>query len=50
MSKIYIPSAGPDSWQQFLADPQKRRRTGYSAKSLAYSWEEAGDGETGVDR
>ena len=42
MSKIYIPSAGPDSWQQFLADPEKQWRTGYSAKSLAYSWEEAG--------
>lgn len=42
MNKIYIPSAGPDSWQQFLADPQKQWRTGYSAKSLAYSWEEAG--------
>ena len=41
MSKIYIPSAGPDSWQQFLADPEKQWRTGYSAKSLAYSWEEA---------
>ena len=41
MSKIYIPSAGPDSWQQFLADPQKQWRTGYSAKSLAHSWEDA---------
>ena len=42
MTRIYIPSAGPDSWQQFLADPKKQWRTGYSAKSLAYSWEEAG--------
>jgi len=41
MTKIYIPSTGPGSWQQFLADPQKQWRTGYSAKSLAYSWEEA---------
>ena len=41
MSKTYIPSAGPDSWQQFLAEPEKQWRTGYSAKSLAYSWEEA---------
>ena len=41
MSKIYIPSAGPVSWQKFLADPEKQWRTGYSAKSLAYSWEEA---------
>jgi hypothetical protein len=42
MTKIYIPSAGPDSWQQFLAEPEKQWRTGYSARSLAYSWEEAG--------
>ena len=42
MTKIYIPSAGPDSWQQFLAEPEKQWRTGYSARSLAYSWEAAG--------
>ena len=41
MTKIYVPSAGPDSWQQFLADPEKQWKTGYSAKTLAYSWEEA---------
>jgi hypothetical protein len=41
MTKIYIPSAGPDSWQQFLAEPGKQWRTGYSARSLAHSWEEA---------
>jgi hypothetical protein len=41
MTKIYIPSGGPDSWQQFLAEPEKQWRTGYSARSLAYSWEEA---------
>ncbi len=41
MTRIYIPSAGPGSWQQFLAEPVKQWRTGYSAKSLAYSWEEA---------
>ena len=41
MTRIYIPSAGPDSWQQFLAEPEKQWKTGYSAKSLAYAWEEA---------
>lgn len=41
MTKIYVPSSGPGSWQQFLAEPEKQWRTGYSAKSLAYSWEEA---------
>ena len=41
MTKIYVPSSGPSSWQQFLAEPEKQWRTGYSAKSMAYSWEEA---------
>lgn len=41
MNNVYIPSQGPDDWQQFLAEPAKQWRTGYSAKSLAYSWEEA---------
>jgi hypothetical protein len=41
VTRIYIPSSGPDDWQQFLAEPKKQWRTGYSAKSLAYSWEEA---------
>jgi len=41
MTRIYIPSSGPDDWRQFLAEPQNQWQTGYSAKSLAYSWEEA---------
>ena len=41
MSKIYIPSAGAGSWQQFLAEPDKQWRTGFSAKTLAHCWEDA---------
>ncbi|HET6930616.1 MAG TPA: hypothetical protein VFI45_09875 [Candidatus Acidoferrum sp.] len=41
MSKIYIPSKGPDDWQKFLAQPCKQWRTGYSAKTLAHCWERA---------
>ena len=41
MSKFYIPSKGPDSWKDFLAEPEKQWKSGYSAKSLAYCWEEA---------
>lgn len=41
MSRIYVPSSGPDSWRAFLADPEKQWRTGYSAKTLAYAWEAA---------
>jgi len=38
---IYTPSAGVESWRAFLADPAKQWKTGYSAKSLAYCWEQA---------
>ena len=41
MSKILIPSSGPDDWQQFLADPQKQWKRGYSAMAAALSWEAA---------
>lgn len=41
MTRILILSDGPESWQKFLAEPEKHWKTGYSAKSLAYSWEEA---------
>ncbi len=41
MPKIYIPTAGPDDWQRFLAEPTKQWRTGFSAKTLAHCWEAA---------
>lgn len=41
MSAIYIPSAGPDSWRQFLAQPERQWVSGYSARTLAHSWEAA---------
>lgn len=40
MSKIYIPTSNAEQWSQFLADP-KHWRQGYSARTLAYSWQEA---------
>ena len=40
-TKFHIPSKGPDSWKDFLAEPDKHWKTGYSARSLAYCWEEA---------
>ena len=36
---LYIETKGPESWKEFLAEPKKQWKTGYSAKSLAYSWE-----------
>ena len=41
MSKFYIPSKGPESWKELLAEPDKHWKKGYSARSLAYCWEEA---------
>ena len=41
MSKIYIPTSNAEQWSQFLADPAKHWRRGYSARTLAYSWQEA---------
>lgn len=39
MSKILIPSSGPDDWKQFLAQPDLHWATGYSARTLAHAWE-----------
>lgn len=41
MNRIYLPSSCPDDWRKLLADPEKHWRTGYSARSLAYAWENA---------
>lgn len=39
MSSVYIPSKSPEDWQRFLADPEKQWRSGFSAKTTAYSWQ-----------
>lgn len=41
MNKIYIPSDSPDRWKDLLAQPKKQWKKGYSARSLAYCWQEA---------
>ncbi|MFC1991709.1 DUF6946 family protein [Chloroflexota bacterium] len=41
MSKIYIPASNPEDWKSLLAKPERHWRTGYSAKALAYCWQEA---------
>jgi hypothetical protein len=41
MSNIYIPTTSADQWSALLAEPTKHWRTGYSARTLAYSWQEA---------
>lgn len=41
MTKFYSPADRAEDWQQLLAKPDLHWKTGYSAKSLAYSWTEA---------
>ncbi len=41
LSQIYIPVSSAEQWSQFLAEPVKHWRQGYSARTLAYSWQEA---------
>ncbi len=41
MGKIYIPALNVEDWKQLLADPEKQWKSGYSARALAYCWQEA---------
>jgi len=41
MSHIYIPATSAEQWAQLLAEPMKHWRVGFSARTLAYSWQEA---------
>jgi hypothetical protein len=40
---FFCPTKNPEDWHLLLARPEKHWRTGYSAKALAYCWQEAGD-------
>lgn len=41
MKNIYVPTKSPEDWKKLLAEPDKHWRRGYSARTLAYCWEEA---------
>ena len=41
VGKILIPANGPADWQQFLAEPAKQWKRGYSARTLAHCWHDA---------
>ncbi len=41
MSKILIPANSADDWKQFLAEPDKQWKSGFSARSLAHCWQDA---------
>lgn len=42
VSIIYLPSSSADQWARLLADPDKHWKSGYSARTLAHSWQDAG--------
>lgn len=42
MTIIYVPSTNAEQWSAFLAKPELHWKTGASAKTLAYCWQEAG--------
>lgn len=39
MPRILAFTSGPEDWRALLADPEKHWRLGYSARTLAHSWE-----------
>lgn len=41
MPRILAFTSGPEDWQALLADPIKHWKSGYSARTLAHSWESA---------
>ena len=41
MSKIFVPSISVDQWKELLSNPDRQWRTGYSARTLAYCWQQA---------
>ena len=43
MTRIYLPTTGPDDWRWLLASPGLHWQQGTSAKALADAWEDAND-------
>jgi hypothetical protein len=41
MPRFFAPADDPADWQRLLAKPDLHWKTGYSARSIAYSWTEA---------
>lgn len=41
MPRILLFTSGPQDWQSLLADPEKHWKSGFSARTLAHSWEAA---------
>jgi len=43
VDRFFRPINNAEEWKQLLAKPDKHWKTGYSAKALAYCWQEAKD-------
>jgi len=43
MDKFFVPANAAEDWKSLLAEPDKQWRDDYSAKLLAYCWQEAND-------
>jgi len=43
VNRFFIPANNPEDWKSLLAKPDRHWRTGYSAQSLAYCWQEVND-------
>lgn len=41
MPKILIPASSTEDWKQFLAEPDKQWKSGYSARTIAHCWQES---------
>jgi len=41
MSQILIPTESAEDWKRLLAEPEKQWKKGFSARALAYCWQEA---------
>lgn len=39
--RIFVPTRSAEDWRRLLADPDRHWETRYSAKTLAYCWEDA---------
>jgi hypothetical protein len=39
MTRIFVPSTGPDAWRSLLAEPDTQWKPEYSARTLAHCWE-----------
>jgi hypothetical protein len=39
MPRVYIPAECPGDWKQFLAEPEKQWKPGFSAYAVAHSWQ-----------